>query len=502
MTGKFSFQRCIDLVFRYKWYIIIPALFFTVVAVGISMNVPKKYRTRTVILVEPKKVPDNYVRSTVSLDLGQQLSSITPQVMNRQNLQKVIEKYNLHKGRNEPVYMDKLIAMLKRSINISVEGKTSFSITCTGREPELIKNITNMLAALFIEENLAIRAKQARQTSDFLEAELVELKKELERQEGDISLFKRRYTGELPSQREANLRMLDSLQIQLQTNDAALRMELDRKSFLEQQMNTLINNSAGSGIVGLTTQLRALREELTSLKAIYTEKHPDVIAKEMEVENLARKLEEQKRNAGDSSQREELIGDPQYRELQNQIAAQELEINGLREEQENLKEQITVYQSRVNSAPRREQELLTLTRDYENTRENYQALLDKKLEAQLAENLEKKQQGEQFRILDPAVKPVRPFSPQKPLYGAVGLFLGLTLGCTIVVVKEFFDHSFHNADELSDYIEYPVLISIPKIITEEELRRQRLKRAVVISTSFILLTGMAAVFIKFYFLVD
>jgi len=501
MSGKFSFQRCIDLIFRYKWYIIVPSLFCLIIAIAISLNVPKVYKTSTVILVEPKKVPDNYVRSTISLDLAQQLSSITPQVMSRPNLLKVMQEFNLNKGNEDPIYLDRLIAGLQRSINISVRGKSSFSITCTGREPALIMNITNMLASLFIEENLAIRAKQAQQTSDFLEAELSILKLELERQEAAISLFKRRYTGELPSQRDANLRVLDSLQLQLQTNDAALRMELDRKAFLEQQLNNLIRNSSGSGIASVNTQLRVLRDRLTSFKAIYTEKHPDVIATEMEIRNLERKLNEQIER-GDESNRQDLIGDPQYRDYTNQISTQELEINGLREEQDNLKIQIGVYQARVDRAPTREQELLTLTRDYENTRENYQSLLNKKIEAQLAENLEKKQQGEQFRILDPAVEPVRPFSPQKPLYGVVGLFLGLTLGCAIVVVKEFFDHSFHNADELSDYIEFPVLISIPKIVTQEELRRQRIKRAIVLSTSFILLLSMAAVFIKFFFLAD
>jgi len=501
MTSKFSFQRCIDLVFRYKWYIIAPSILGMLAGVALSLNVPKMFKTSTVILVEPKKVPDNYVKSTISLDLSQQLNSITPQVMSRPNLLKVIEKFNLHDGKEDPLHIDSLIKKLQRSVKISVKGKNSFSITCNGRDPEIVMKITNMLSDLFIQENLSIRAKQASQTADFLYAELEEIKLELERQETALSRFKRTYMGELPEQKETNLRVLDRLQLQLQTNDSALRIELDRKSLLEQQLNIVISSSSGTGSAGLGIQLRDLREKLTSLKAIYTEKHPDVISTEIEIKSLEKKFNEQRDELDDTARRE-LTGDPQYRELVNQINTRALEIKALRDEQNQLKEQIVLYQRRVDIAPKREQELLLLTRDYQNTRENYMSLMNKKLEADLSENLEIKQQGEQFRILDPAVKPVRPFSPKKPLYAAVGFIIGLLIGGTVIVVKEFFDHSFHNADELAEYIEFPVLISIPQIITEEDLKRQKVKRAVVISTSFIIFVAMAAVFVKFIFLAE
>jgi uncharacterized protein involved in exopolysaccharide biosynthesis len=156
----------------------------------------------------------------------------------------------------------------------------------------------------------------------------------------------------------------------------------------------------------------------------------------------------------------------QYTDQYNEA---QLEAKRLRGEEKNLKEQFAVYQRRIEETPKREQELSTLTRDYELLKTNYQSLLDKKIQAQMAENLERKQQGEQFKVLDPARVPVRPVRPDRNKILLIGTVIGLGLGLGLSWFRETLDQSFHTVAEVEGYLGLPVLVAIPNLKEERGL---------------------------------
>jgi uncharacterized protein involved in exopolysaccharide biosynthesis len=168
----------------------------------------------------------------------------------------------------------------------------------------------------------------------------------------------------------------------------------------------------------------------------------------------------------------------QYRERYNSAV---LEAKRLKDEEKKLKEQIDLYQRRIEDTPKREQEMLVVTRDYDLLKANYQSLLDKKIQSQMAESLERKQQGEQFKVLDPARLPEKPVKPDRNKILLVGTFIGLVSGLGLAWLRESMDQSFYSVADLEDYLKLSVLAEIPDLRPEKELtgkgRKEALKGA-------------------------
>jgi uncharacterized protein involved in exopolysaccharide biosynthesis len=240
----------------------------------------------------------------------------------------------------------------------------------------------------------------------------------------------------------------------------------------------------------IITQWNLLKGELIAAQTKYTESHHDVIELRRKIASLNPKVSEllkkqelakEARLKETSAQREGIsrenvpATDPamerlilQYREQQ---AMAHLEANRLKEEEKKIREQLVLYQKRIEDTPRREQELLLLTRDYDLLRSNYQSLLDKKIQAQMAQSLERKQQGEQFKVLDPARLPERPIRPDAIKILLIGTFIGLVSGFGLAWFRESMDQSFYNVADLEDYLKLPVLAEIPNLNGEKILTR-------------------------------
>jgi len=471
----------IEIIFRRKWFIIIP---FAVSIIGVILAlyfVPRTYKSSTLILVEHQKVPESYVTSTVTVDITQRLNTITQQVMSRTRLESVINEFGLYKESRDKGTSEELVEFMRGNIEIDVkndgrrgEGVSSFSISYIGRDPETVMHVTSRLASLFIEENLKVREQQAEGTTEFLDNQLQSLKKSLESQESQIKSYKEQHMGELPSQLEANLRTLDRLQLERQITNDALRSAEDRKNMVERQLSEIGIapggvRDAATGVVSsdpVRRRLAELQAELSQLSSMYTDKYPDIVRVKSEIAELESQIKTGRvREAeGGSAVRAPLVSDsPLYATLSTQLIEVSAELRNLREKQKELAKNISSLQGRVERIPAREQQMAALMRDYENTRDNYQNLLNKKLDAQLAESLEKRQKGEQFRILDPANLPVKPFSPDTRKIALIGLALGIGSGAGLIFILEYIDASFRKPDDVYAFIGIPVLASVPRV---------------------------------------
>ena len=504
-TGKsFNIHDYLEIFLRRIWYVIIPFAFVVSAAAIYSFTAPQKYRATTLILVTPQKVPADYVRPTVTSRIEDRLQSIGQEIMSRTRLEQVISEFKLYQAEAKSLALEEIIELMRKDTTVQIRGREGyFTISYTGKDPRTVTMVTNKLASLFIEENLKLREQQAQGTTEFLTIELNATKAKLEEQEKLVTQFKKQFMYELPDQRDVNLNILGKLQQQLQTLNDALKSAQDRKLIIQKQLTEMRNmaamlteqaagptaqeDSAGSFSspsalpkpkMGNPDELRLekLKNHLSELMTKYKEKHPDVLTTKKQIADLEKKIEKDRAVMKEAEpevaspgvpkekgEKKEAGVDPFYREMEGQLAATDLEIKRLKDEEARTKAKIGEYQTRLENIPVREMAMANLSRDYQNTKETYHSLLKKNQEAQQAENLERRQKGEQFKVVDPARIPEKPFSPNIPRNLLMGLLLGMGLGFGIAFFREQMDRSFKDAEDLETTLGFRVLANIPKI---------------------------------------
>jgi polysaccharide chain length determinant protein (PEP-CTERM system associated) len=502
---------------RRKWYIIIPLVLSVMASFAYYKRLPKIYSATTLILVQPQRIPAEYVRPTVTESVTGLLNTLSQEILSRTRLEKVIQEFDLYADLRGKVPLERIVEIMRGAIGIRVEGdarderaQSTFRISFEGKEPRTVMLVTNKLASLFIEENARAREQQAEKTSEFLTKELSDMEDKLRRREVEIRAFKERHMGQLPEQLDANLRILERMQDQLKTTSENIRAAEDRAALVRSQIDQLREREQGlmarqtrrestpnveeGGSHQVTedpviTQYNNLKRDLTTAQSKYTENHPDVIDLKKKIAKLEprvkeavekqtaarearlRALREQRRSGAEVDPAVAVLDPDMQRQITqytDQYNDAQLEAKRLREEEKKLKEQIVLYQRRIEDTPRGEQELVLLTRDYDLTRLNYQSLMNKKIQAQMAENLERKQQGEQFNVLDPARTPQSPIRPDRNKILLMGCAIGLALGAGLAWFRESLDQSFHTVADVESYLELPVLATIPNLNEEEK----------------------------------
>ena len=473
-----------DIAVRRKWLVLGSLVVALSVSWTLCLVLPKSYRSSTLILVENQKIPERYVQGMVEGSVQERLSLIQQQVMSRTLLSGVIEEFKLYPEEVRQQPLEAVIETMRKQIKVDIKGGgqarvEAFLISFAHEDPMIARNVTTKLASQFIEENLKIREQFVEGAADFLDHELAMAKTELERQEQQISEFKQKYMGQLPGQLEANLRALDRLQSESVTGQELLNTLHERLALLEKAISQY--KTTGMTVPGLAdgseqrtsdtllTRLKELERPLGALSAEYKDSYPDVIHMKQEIEQVKAQLAERQEltqedkakavGAESTSARRGL--DPYLDGLVKQRDEIGLEIRTLKERHRRIMAQMKEYENRVETAPAREQELTLLVRDYDNTQKNYQSLLDKRLNARVAENLEKRQKGEQFRVLDPANLPGTPEKPDRLRIMLVGLMLGCGVGYGGALAFEFLNPSFRRPEDAEEALGCPVLAAIP-----------------------------------------
>jgi len=519
--NSINIRDILEIAYRRKWLIIIPLIAGVFIAYAVYGYLPKIYRATTLILVQPQRVPTDYVRPTITDTVAIRLSTISQEILSRTRLEKVIQEFHLFSGERSRVPMEEMVERMRKSISVDVprqrdQAQSFFSISYQGTDPTLVMLVTNKLASLFIEENLKSRESQAEGTSEFIDKELAEIEKQLNNKDQEIRNYKERHMGNLPQQLDANLRTLDRFHQQLwkikesqKNNEDRIfliqnHIEQRRVESIQNQMTKLSESQQEKDISQedmsaektpthpLVTQLHNLKKELEFAQLRYTSKHPDIVSLKRQIALLEPKVEEVwkeqevkkhealrqlriKREKMIKDQGGEINIDPetakhigQYEERLREI---ELQQKRLKEDEQAISQQIASYQRRVEEAPKKEEELVMMTRDYGLLKQNYQSLLDKKIQSRMFENLERRQQGEQFKILDPARVPESPFKPDFNRVMLIGAFLGLVSGCGLAYLRETWNQKFHTETEIENALGIHVIAVIPNLREEPEKRK-------------------------------
>jgi polysaccharide biosynthesis transport protein len=465
-------------IVRRKLLIAAAIVLCVLVAGLLCLVLPKSYRSSTLILIENPKIPEDIVKGIVGGSVEERLTMIQQQVMSRTLLSQVIQEFKLNDGNTEEGEIEPIIENLRKKIKIELVGTRgksieAFTISFAHEEPVTAMKVTAKLASQYIEENLKVREQMVTGVSAFLEQELATAKAALEAQEQAIGKFKTKHIGLLPEQMEANLRALDRLQLDLNATEDMLHKETDRLSLVEKSIKEYEASGTtqnGLGTPGnshtsadpLLARLRELQKHLTTLQAEYKETYPDIGSTKQEIEGVKRQLAEKYGDPSDEKDSDAAkTYDPYLRELMRQRNELRLEVASVKDRRKRLAEHMKAFENRVEQTPSREQELMILVRDYQNMQKNYQALLDKRLNAHVAENLEKRQKGEQFRVLDPANLPAKPEKPNQLLIMLAGLLGGCGLGFGLAIGLEHLNPTFKRREDIETLPGIRVLAAIP-----------------------------------------
>lgn len=424
----------------------------------------------------------------------------------------------------------------------------AFSIAYRGAQPDTVQKVAGTLASLYLEQNLKTREAQAQSTTKFLEAELKELQERIKKLGGQITAFKETHEGLLPEQQQFNREQAARLEMDNKQIENNMRAVGERKIYLQGQLATVKPESPTIGVTGErimapADRMKALEIVLADLRSKFSDGHPDVVKTRREIAEL-KKMAGQSVDSTSIRQKKvtqlkadlaQLQGkysdqypgviklkgqiaeleknppieksskppvqpdNPMYISLSTQIQVADTDISSLHQQQVVVKDKIKMYRQRLEEAPKVEQEYMALMRDYQNAHSKHQEVMNKILEARIAEGMEEHQKGEKFTLIDPASFPETPISPKRWLIVLAGIFCSLGAGAGSVALAEHLDHSVHSSDELVHLTGLPVLGAIIRIQTREDVIQARRKRRLIwiVSCSFLL---MAVILFHFLYM--
>ncbi len=503
-------KDCINLKYlkaallRRFWYIVLPFFAISIATAGYCIKTPGDYKAETLILVDRQKAPQEHIESTMTVDLGDRLRTITRQIKSREMLEKIINEYDLYPDVRVARTMMDAVDVFQKKIEINIRdfsqssGTDSFEIAYISDDPVKARDVTNAIANLFIEDNLKPIESEVTGTTPLIDDELERMKEVLRQKEEQVQEFEEKYLGLTPEQMEKNVRTLTKLQQQINSLNKTIQQTKEQKVLLQTKLSKLEESRADTKeAVGqdgdLTTDqepltLEELRLQLQSLKSRYSNKHPDVIRLVATIAKLEKEQNESTALDSDTkgtsiqpftseAQRHMRRMLVQRKDFLSQLKLIDKQLATLEKKKKKTRWQIAQYRKRVEEGPKIEQKSVDLRQNLRETRENYQALLDKRPQAQLPENLERASQGEQLRILAPATLPEKPVKPNHRKILALGFLIAIACGFGLAFSREYLDPTFFSSNQLESIVKLPVLVSIPIVNTKKEYRWNILKRA-------------------------
>lgn len=494
---KIEIKPYFEMVSRRKWWIIIPFLSALLIGLVFYAVSPRVYEAKTLILVEPQKIPDSYVRPVVSGTVEKRLATITQQIHSRTNLENIVNNFGLNResekisgswterirkavgsekktsNSRDSIKTVTLVEKLRERIAVQLRGKGdnyAFNISFAWHDPKIAADITNFIANKYIEENLNAREEIAMATTDFLEREALRIRYELEGKEKELEDFKRVHMGALPNELRSNISILNQLKEELANVEKRWDTEKQMALMMETQMRQMEENMAAASFAvpdedmfeedETSREIRAHEEALKSFKGRYTDNYPDVKGLKRRIE-LLRQEEKQRTKTRPKPEPVPESFMPAEDPMALQRTMYQAQMDSYAVQIDDLKGQIAAYKERVERTPQVELAMTKILRDYQTVKARYAELLAKSLSARMAEELERRKKSEQFRIVDPAVAPAKPISPDFGFVMLVAVFGGLGIGLGLAYIRETTDPCFYDREEIENDLRVNVVASLP-----------------------------------------
>ncbi len=547
-----------DIIKRRKFFIIIPFVIIFSIGILTAFLLPSVYNASTTIMIQQQQIPSEFVQSTVQTVVEESLEIIAYQVMSRKKLLEIIERFNLYKDllkrKTSEEVIEKMRGDIKRkTMSTQVVNQqtgreaivtTAFKLSYEGKNPQKVLKVANILASLYMEQNLKDREEKAKTTTDFMSSELTVLNENINKLEKKIALFKGKHLKALPEMNQINFQMVEKIERDIENIEEQIKTINERKIFLNSQLtgldpeilvtnakkkledykNSYLLMTASLGktypdVIKLKREIDALEQEKKIKKGIlpvkqeqldelktelaeeltkYSDRHPDIIKIKKAIETLENEINKEKKNIITKETDEESPDNPAYVSLSTQIKTSEIEIEALHKKAYALKIKLKDYEQRLELAPQIELEYKLLTRNYDNAWQRYQETLHKQMLAKSAEAMEKSRKGQRFTIIDAAILPEKPSKPNRVAIIFIGFIFAVGIGGGLAALKEITDQSIRSENALYDLTNRPVLGVIAYIETKEDKKRKLIKR-ITFTLTILICSGSGIAGIQFFY---
>lgn len=494
------------LLLRRKWTIISLTL-ATALMVSVAVYFyPDYFTAKTMVQVDPGKVPESYVKSTATISAAERLALQQQQILSNTKLSQVVDELGLYANLRKTTTQDQVLLQMRKDIvvepvtfNNPARDLEAFTISFTSRNPSTAAQVANKLASLFIEENLRSRQDQVMGTAEFFDRELEQAKRELAEKTQRMEALKARYYAELPESQNAHVQAIGSLQLELRAEMDAISQAQQQKVILQSlladtpQVVDLDSVATSGGSSGLQEQLSRVQNDLDQLRSRYGPEYPDVVKKTAEIESLQKQIKQQEKSGASGAVSAPAPAPARHNPvIESQIEALDQDVKKHEGRETELKSQIEYYQSKLEGSPAVAQQMAVDTRDYQNAEDHYNHLQERKFSADISSDVETRQKGERFVVLEPAQPPARPSQPNRPLLDGLGLLAGLLISLFAVLVFEVMDTTIKTEREVTERLSVPIFGEIPWMVTQVGKRRSRLRTALATSGTTLLALGYLA----------
>jgi len=481
--GGFEYYTVRDyksLLSRRKWLLLTTTLLIAVSLSIAARLIPNSYKAEAVILVDPGKVPESYVKSTATLDAKERLAILQAQILSGPQLAAIAGEVGLTRGLSEEAVvaeMTKNVAVEPVTIGLPGKDLQAFKISFDSSQAALAARVTNRLASLFIEENLKVREQQVLGTADFFDRELQKAKQDLDEKAQNLAQLRSRFVAALPASQNLHLQALTAAQLEVRSEIDAIERAQQQKVYLQSlatespSVVDLDRDSGSAGTAGLEDERERLSVDLDQLRTRYGPSYPDVLAKQAEIEDLDKQIKNSEAVVPPKPAAKQKPHNPA---LESQMAQLDDEIRKHEVRDKELKAQIAYYQSSLETVPGAEQQLSAATNEYSNAEDRYKRLEEHKFAADMSSDVETRQKGERFILLDPAQPPEHPYFPNRPLIDGLALGGGLVIGVFLAFARDMMDGTVKTQRELADCVQAPLFAEIPWF---GSLARSRSRRA-------------------------
>ena len=477
---------------------------FTVViasASAFAVLLPPVYQSSGTILIESQQISTEFIASSVTGFANERIEVIKQRVMTRENLLRIIKKYNLFSSSTESRVTSELIDDLRKRISIDLlnsnlggrnrrKASIAFNISFEDRYAELAYRVTNELVTLFLDENIKSRVERATETTEFLSQEANRLKSDLERMESLVAAYKQEHADALPEHLKLKIDILQRVEAnlaELERDYKATENELQR---LDLELTAAKSGTEGS----VQSELEQLKNAYLNATLKYKESHPTVRALKRKIDvleksQLATGESQQPRTAADGSANNQLMA-----KIQTLIVTAKGRLASLRDQRKPMREKISQLEQQIIKTPQVELGLSSLLRDHSNAKKKYEEIQSKQLGAQIAENLEGENKSERFTLIDPPLLADKPIKPNRLKIIMLGLFLAFAAAGGVALMLEMLNQRIRGNGALSTILGTAPLVEIPYIKTSDEhLKKKILIKRVIMAAAIILVAALIIV---------
>ena len=496
---------------RRKWLIILPVIAVATAVAYVVYRLPDVYESTTLIVVKPSTLPNSVIPTMSEDSMTRQLSSIAQVVTSRSSLEPLVEKYDLYakeRRRGEP--MESIIDMLRRDINVEINTSRhditdGFDIRFRYRDPKVTQAVTTDLAGKYISAQTAETINSTASARQFIDAQVRQTKEELDKIDQKRLDFMQQNLGTLPSEAESLLSQLGGLREQQKSLISEVGRLQDRRSTLATQL-TLVKKQTEQDIGSVAENLTDpkttlawaelvkrkadLQAELQHMLTELKPKHPDVLAKQAQLESVQKDMDQQiadwKERIAEKEKKLRNRPDLQSASVEAEIKNIDSEIKREQKLLSDNEQQIASLTDRINRVPGSDVALGAIEREYQTKKAAYDKLLEEQQKIGLGADAASQQQSEGIEVVDAANLPEKPVAPKRLQLSMIGVIAGLGLGLLLTAIFEIpMLLTIQTTEDARHYTGLPVLIAVPELLTPQEARALPRRRRLLLTAGVI-----------------